>query len=351
MPAIQRNGLSGGPLAYDGQLIDDARLVVAVARTAAQHGTQVLTKVSASQVTGDWARLTDALTGDSFDLPARVVINATGVWAAEVDQSIRLRPSRGTHLVFDAAAFGNASAALTVPVPGETNRFVFAVPAQLGRVYLGLTDEDAPRPIPDVPAATDIEIGFLLDTIKRALGTAVSRSDMRGSYAGLRPLIDSGDAQTADLSRNHAVLESSNGVFSVVGGKLTEYRHMARDVVDRSLRVRQLSAPSPCRTRLLPLVGAPGNPTTSSPARAGLPPSLVLRYGDEANLVADDAQCDRPLDRVGEGIDVTRAELEFAVRHEGALDVADILDRRTRIGLVSVDRGQCVAVASELFQE
>ena len=147
-------GLTGGLLAYDGQLIDDARLVTAVARTAAQHGARILTRVAASNATGTSVRLTDQLTGESFDLSARAVINASGVWAGEVDSSIKLRPSRGTHLVFDADAFGNPVAALTIPIPGEINRFVFAMPEQLGRVYLGLTDEDAPGPIPDVPEPT-----------------------------------------------------------------------------------------------------------------------------------------------------------------------------------------------------
>ena len=91
-------------------------------------------------------------------MAARVVINATGVWAGEVDPSIKLRPSRGTHLVFDAATFGNPIAALTIPIPGEINRFVFAMPEQLGRVYLGLTDEDAPGPIPDEPEPTPAEV-------------------------------------------------------------------------------------------------------------------------------------------------------------------------------------------------
>lgn len=153
-PTVRRDGLDGALLAYDGQLIDDARLVVAVARTAAQYGATILTRVGASAATGSSVRLTDELTQESFDLAARAVINATGVWAAEVDTSIKLRPSRGTHLVFDAAAFGNPTAALTIPIPGETNRFVFAMPEQLGRVYLGLTDEAAPGPIPDVPEPT-----------------------------------------------------------------------------------------------------------------------------------------------------------------------------------------------------
>ncbi|EUA65680.1 FAD dependent oxidoreductase family protein [Mycobacterium xenopi 4042] len=106
-PAVRRDGLDGGLLAYDGQLIDDARLVTAVARTAAQYGARILTYVAASQATGTSVRLTDQRTGGSFDVSARAVINAAGVWAGEIDESLRLRPSRGTHLVFDARSFGN----------------------------------------------------------------------------------------------------------------------------------------------------------------------------------------------------------------------------------------------------
>lgn len=189
-------------LAYDGQLIDDARLVTAVARTAAQHGARILTYVAASRATGTSVRLTDVRGGGSFDVSAGAVINAAGVWAGEIDGSLRLRPSRGTHLVFDAAAFGNPTAALTIPIPGELNRFVFAMPEQLGRVYLGLTDEAAPGPIPDVPEPSVEEITFLLDTVNTALGTALAATDVIGAYAGLRPLIDTGEGRTADVSAN-----------------------------------------------------------------------------------------------------------------------------------------------------
>ena len=123
------------------------------------------------KATGTSVRLTDQRTGQSFDVSAGAVINAAGVWAGEIDGSLRLRPSRGTHLVFDAGAFGNPTAALTIPIPGELNRFVFAMPEQLGRVYLGLTDEAAPGPIPDVPTPSADEITFLLDTVNTALGS------------------------------------------------------------------------------------------------------------------------------------------------------------------------------------
>ena len=260
-PTVCRDGLDGGFLAYDGQLIDDARLVTAVARTAAQYGARILTYVAASDATGTSVRLTDRRTGESFDVSAEAVINAAGVWAAEIDGALRLRPSRGTHLVFDAGAFGNPTAALTIPIPGELNRFVFAMPEQLGRVYLGLTDEAAPGPIPDVPEPSAQEISFLLDTVNTALGTALGSADVIGAYAGLRPLIDTGSAgfegRTADVSREHAVVESESGVISVIGGKLTEYRYMAEDVLDRAISLRRLRA-GKCRTRDLPLIGARG---------------------------------------------------------------------------------------------
>ena len=347
-PAVRRDGLDGGLLAYDGQLIDDARLVTAVARTAAQHGARILTRLAASQATGTSVRLTDQLTGESLDVSARAVINASGVWAGEVDTSITLRPSRGTHLVFDAKSFGNPTAALTIPIPGELNRFVFAMPEQLGRVYLGLTDEDAPGPIPDVPEPTSKEIGFLLDTVNTALDVKLGRDDVIGAYAGLRPLIDTGEGRTADVSRDHAVVESPSGVISVIGGKLTEYRYMAEDVLDKAVELRGLDT-ARCRTRNLPLVGAPSNPVATLRVPTELPSSLVARYGSEAPNVIAAATCDRPTEPVADGIDVIRAEFEYAVTHEGALTVDDIVDRRTRIGLVDADRNSVSTVAEELL--
>lgn len=348
VPAVRRDGLEGGFLAYDGQLVDDARLVIAVARTAAQHGARILSYVAASEATGTSVRLTDQRGGGSFEVSARAVINATGVWASEIDPHLRLRPSRGTHLVFASGSFGNPVAALTVPIPGERNRFVFAMPEQLGRVYLGLTDEDAPGPIPDVPQPTPGDIAFLLDTVNTVLGTPLNASDVIGAYAGLRPLIDTGDGRSADVSRRHAVVESPSGVISVVGGKLTEYRYMAQDVLDRAIVWRRLDA-GKCRTHHLALIGAPANPGPATRPVASLPASLVARYGAEAANVVASATCERPTDPVAEGIDVTRAEFEYAVTHECALEVGDILDRRTRIGLVAADRERVVGVTQEFL--
>jgi glycerol-3-phosphate dehydrogenase len=349
-PAVRRDGLDGGLLAYDGQLIDDARLVAAVARTAAQRGARILTYTAASEATGNSVRLTDQRSGESFDISARAVINATGVWAGQIDPSLKLRPSRGTHLVFDAKMLGNPTAALTIPIPGELNRFVFAMPEQLGRIYLGLTDEEAPGPIPDLPQPTSGEIAFLLDVVNTALGITLDRNDVIGSYAGLRPLIDTGAGRTADVSRDHAVVESPTGVISVIGGKLTEYRHMAEDVLDRAIQLRGLDA-GKCQTRSLPLVGAPANPGSTTAPMAGLPESLALRFGAEAANVIATATCERPAESVAGGIDVTRAEFEYAITHEGALTVEDIVDRRTRIGLVAGDRERVTGAAEELLSQ
>ncbi len=140
--------------------------------------------------------------------------------------------------------------------------------------------------------------------------------------------------------------ESGNGVISVIGGKLTEYRYMAEDVVDRAVAMRGLAA-APCRTRNLPLVGAPANPVSTLRTPQDLPSALVARYGAEAPNVIARATCARPTDPVADGIDVIRAEFDYAVSHEGALTADDILDRRTRIGLVPEDRDRVLATAAE----
>ena len=145
-------------------------------------------------------------------MSARAVINATGVWAGEVDTSIKLRPSRGTHLVFDAKAFGNPVAALTIPIPGEINRFVFAMPEQLGRVYLGLTDEDAPGPIPDVPQPTS-ERDLVPARHRQHRAGRRARTGRRRRRVRRTAAVDRHRRQgrTADVSREHAVVESTVG--------------------------------------------------------------------------------------------------------------------------------------------
>lgn len=342
-PTIKGGGARGGYVFWDGQLTDDARLVVAIARTAAAHGARILTRCAAEQVTGSGAVLRDTLTGTARSVDARLVINAAGVWAGQIADGITLRPSRGTHLVFSQRSFGGLDAGLTVPVPGERNRYVFALPAPGDRVYVGLTDEEAPGGVPDVPTASDAEIDFLLATISSALTTRLTRDDLLGTYSGLRPLLDTGGGRTADVSRKHAVITAPDGLVTVVGGKLTTYRRMAQDALDTGLAARAMTA-GECVTRRLPLVGAASRQALASVAA---PRRLVRRYGTEAPAVLAEADDPALTEPIADGIDVTGAELRFAVRHEGALDVDDLLDRRTRIGLAAADRDAAMPAAKD----
>ncbi|WP_018657724.1 glycerol-3-phosphate dehydrogenase/oxidase [Actinomadura flavalba] len=343
-PPVRGAGLRGGLLSFDGQLADDARLVTALARTAAAHGARVLTRCRALTLTGDGAQVRDELTGAEFGVRARAVINAAGVWAGGLVDGITLRPSRGTHIVVRAATLEGLATGLHVPVPGSTSRFLLVLPQGDGRVYVGLTDEPADGPIPDVPEPTAAEIGFLLDILGTALDVPVRASDVVGAFAGLRPLLDTGvPGETADLSRRHAVLTSRDGVVTVVGGKLTTYRRMAQDAVDA---VAARFAAPPSRTARVPLVGAAGPDRL---ARLDAPARLVRRYGAEAPLVAALGAADPALlEPVAPGLPVLGAELAWAVRHEGALDAADLLDRRTRVGLVPADRAAALPLAESL---
>lgn len=302
VPALDRHRLRGGMLSYDGQLIDDARLVVTVARTAAALGARILTRTRARDLRSDGAIVEDTLTGGALEIRARSVINATGVWAGTLDDSITVRPSRGTHIVLDAVDLGLPAAALTIPHQGSVSRYVFALPQRSGRVIVGLTDEDAPGPAPRIAMPTDREIRFLLDNLNSVLATPIGRDRVQGAFAGLRPLVDTGATSTADISRRHLVAVSAAGFVNVLGGKLTTYRRMAEDAVDLASETRGLNA-GPSRT-------------------------ASLRLTDTARLMSDFASGGLP----------SRAQVEFAVRAEGALTADDVLDRRTRVGLVETER-------------
>lgn len=342
VPALRTAGLRGAVLGWDGQLEDDARLVTTIARTAAAYGAHVRTHARVLEATGTSVHLRDELTGETTSVTARTVVNAAGVWAGGLVDGITLRPSRGTHLVLREETLPGLTVSVFCPVPGETNRFVMVLPQPDGTVYVGLTDEPVDGEIPDVPEPSEIEVGFLLDVVSAAFSHQLHRRDVVGAFAGLRPLLDLGgdDARTADLSRRHAVLTSTTGVITVVGGKLTTYRRMAEDAVDAAVAHAALEA-GPCRTRELPLLGAAPR---AELAALELPARLVRRYGTDAALVLDSAREvsglteEELLAPLGEHVPVTLAELLFGVTHEGAADVEDLLDRRTRVGLVAADR-------------
>jgi glycerol-3-phosphate dehydrogenase len=347
-PAVRRDGLRGAILSWDGQLEDDVRLVLAVARTAVDQGARVHTRVRVSEATGTGALLTDSRTGEQRRVLARSVVNAAGVWAGDLVPEIRLRPSRGSHLVLRADTLPGVRCAVMAPVPGASNRFVFALPQPDGTFYVGLTDEEVDGEVPDVPDVPEADVDFLLDVVNRALQREVRRTDVVGAYAGLRPLLDTAGS-TADLSRKHAVLVSGSGVVTVVGGKLTTYRQMAQDAVDRAVALAGLPA-GPCRTRSLPLLGAAPRDQL---AQVGAPERLVRRFGTEAPDVLATAVAETGLREgdltapVADGVAVTLAELVWGVTHEGAVSVEDLLDRRTRLGLVPADRDLAVPAAEK----
>jgi glycerol-3-phosphate dehydrogenase len=343
-PALRAAGLRGALLSWDGQLEDDARLVVAVARTAALHGARVVTNAEVTALRDDGVEAVDGLTGARFDVRARHTVVAAGVWTDALTDAVRLRPSRGSHLLVSAERLGDPRAMVNLRAPGGRGRWVFAIPRGDGLVAIGLTDVAAPGPPTDEPRPDPAEEAELLEHASAALDTPLSLDDVVGRYAGLRPLAVGdevgGAVATSDLSRRHAIVEDpSSGALAIVGGKLTTYRRMAQDVVDR-LTERA------CRTDRLPLVGAAPPAALRSVAA---PERLVRRYGTEAPAVA--ALADGRVELlapVAPGVPVCAAELLWAKRHELALTTSDLADRRTRAGLVPEWRAATVAAAERL---
>ena len=304
-PGLSDRQLRGALLHWDAQIEDDARLVLDVARTAAAYGARILTYAAAEQLRADGARARDMHgQGGSFDLRARHVINATGVWAGELTGgAVRLQPSKGSHVLVPAAAVGEPRAAVNAPLPESSTRFVFAVPRTDGLVMIGITDAPYDGPIPDMPAVDADEETFLLTSIGRVLERTPTSADVVGRFAGLRPLLASGDdteTATSDLSRRHAVV-AHDGIVTVVGGKLTTARRMAQDALDQ---IAPANA-GPCATHRIRLAGA-----------------------------------DRPNGDLA-------AQLRFATTHELALTPDDLLDRRTRLGFVPQWREDARAAANE----
>ncbi|MFM9136357.1 MAG: glycerol-3-phosphate dehydrogenase/oxidase [bacterium] len=354
VPGIDRTRLAGGSLHWDGQLVDDARLVISLARTAARHGARIITRARAVEAASEGARVHDVLEGGEFDVRARAVILATGIWTAELDPTIALTTSRGSHALLRPEALGSARAALTVAVPGERGRYAFALPTVAGPVIAGITDIPQSGPVPDVPVPDSAEISDILAWLSAALERPLTPADVLGTYAGLRPLVlpegrDEPD-RTDDISRRHIVSLRDDGVVTVAGGKLTTYRRMAQDAVDLASAAIEAA---PCRTRELGVVGAQPYRTPPPP---GVPLSLVRRYGAEAPRVAaralDAPALLEPLDAgaPAHGIPIRGVDVVHAVTAEGALTVEDILDRRTRASLVPEDAARVRARVAEIAQ-
>lgn len=357
-PSLREDAIGGAIRYYDAQ-VDDARLVVTLARTAASLGAAVVTSAravgfirSAREVTG--ATVEDAESGRRFDVAARTVIAATGVWSEEISQmlspgggarvraGLRVRASKGVHIVVPRSAIsGDAGLIL------RTERSVLFVIPWGGHWIVGTTDTewDLER---SHPAASASDIAYLLGQVNTVLDRPLSASDIEGVYAGLRPLLAGEDESTSALSREHAVVEPMLGLMLVAGGKLTTYRVMAADVVDRAVRRLGPGVPA-SRTAELPLLGADGYSrlwtNRADLARrhgvsAGVVEHLLERYGSVAlellELVRAWPELARPIPGAPEYL---AAEISYAARAEAALHLDDALARRTRISIETEHRG------------
>ncbi len=338
LPTVRTRGLTGGVKYWDGQF-DDARVALALARTAAAKGAVVLNHCpvtalvrEAGKVTGVVAR--DAIGGGELRIAARCIVNATGVWVDDVRDMDRdsgtpkkpgiVAPSQGVHLIVDRA-FLPSTHALLVPKTAD-GRVLFAVP-WMGKTILGTTDtprEDIVRE----PAPFHDEVEFILSEAGRYLSKTPSRADVRSVWVGLRPLVkhDGDDGEnTKSLSREHTVLVGRSGLVTVTGGKWTTYRAMAEDVLERCFDARLLSRRGGGVTEKLPLVGAPSRATISMTASPG-----EHLYGTEAATLRALPGAERWLWRDGEG-GLSEAMVRFAARHEMAQTVEDVLARRSRL--------------------
>jgi glycerol-3-phosphate dehydrogenase len=303
------------------------------------------------RVTG--AAVTDEMTGQGFEVRARAVVNATGIWAERVaglaggSAGVRLLPSKGVHLVFAPGAV-RTTAAVVAPSAARDGRYIFIVPWE-DRVYAGTTDTPYQGDLDD-PGVGDADRDYILAAVA-GLFPGVTGRDVVASWAGLRPLLgplpgqdDAGDATSSDLSRKHAVFSGPFGLYTITGGKLTTYRAMAEDLVDRvaaELCRQGRGGAGPCRTREIPLglhgpAAAAVRLARDEVARLGLPPRtairLVRRYGDDwrqaAQLIGEDLILGEP---AVDGLPVLGVELALARSREMALTDEDVYVRRTRL--------------------
>jgi glycerol-3-phosphate dehydrogenase len=353
-PAIRREHLRGGLLFHDG-VEDDARYTLAVARSAREDGATIVTRATAESVVEDGgrivgARIRDGLTGDEHEVRARVVVDATGVWAADPGAplsggSTRLLPSRGAHLVVPRERIPS-DIGLTIRVPGKV---VFLVPWPHFWL-IGTTDAPYSGPI-DRPTAGNDEVDELLAAVNHVLDVGLRREDVVGTYAGLRPLIAPSDGSTITASREHRVVVEGNGLVRVSGGKYTTYRLMAEQTIDAALGVLgEQASLRPTRTTTRRLVGAADRPELDRIAAdlgASLEPAvaarLVARHGTQAPDVVALGREAGLLGRLVDGEDHLEAEVAWATRHELALSIDDVLARRMRIVHELPDRAASIA--------
>jgi glycerol-3-phosphate dehydrogenase len=351
-PALRGDALVGGVRYYDA-MCDDARYTLTLARTAAAYGAVVR---SSTEVVGFvreggrivGAELRDTETGETATVRTGVVINATGVWTDDVQRladsrgEFKVRASKGVHIVVPRDRISSATGLIL-----RTEQSVLFVIPWGDFWIIGTTDDDWNYHKAH-PAASRVDIGYLLRHVNEVLSVPLTREDISGVYAGLRPLLSGEHEETSQLSREHAISRSPRGMVSIAGGKYTTYRVMARDAVDAAVEDLGRHAP-PCVTEHIPLVGADGyhalaNQVESLAADLGLPrwryEHLLHRYGAMLDEVLAPATEDpgllEPIPGAGMYL---LAEVHYAATHEGALHLDDVLTRRTRISIETRHRG------------
>ena len=349
LPTMDRQRLGSAYLYFDA-MADDARVCLALARTAQNCGAVVLnyTRVEKilhnenGQASGAVVKPYDT---EAFAIDARVVVNAAGVWSDEVMTSDAgknpdsIRPAKGVHLTVPWKMVRN-DLAIVIPVPGD-RRSLFLVPwipnydGTYQYTYVGTTDTDYQGSIDD-PQCTSVDINYVLKALNAAVMTNISADDVTAVWSGLRPLVKSVNGEkissrTADLSRRHKVSKSKSGVITIAGGKLTTYRKMAQDTIDEALTQLQKSAK--CKTKNLKLIGA----TTSTPkTNAKSAMHLAARFGTEASLIHEMIAENPSLgEQLIAGLPYLKAEAVFAVKYEMARTLDDILSRRTRARIIN----------------
>lgn len=344
LPNLHREGLRGGALYYDGQF-DDARLAITLAQTATQQGATVLNYLKVTsflkkkgQIIG--VRASNEETGDHFRLHAKVVINAAGIFSDEirkldnVKSPSQLAPSQGVHLVLPSSFLASKTAVL-VPHTDD-DRVLFLVPWH-DRVIVGTTDTALKRPSLE-PRAKEEEIDFLLKHAGRYLSQSPTKSDILSHFTGIRPLVrQRGTRATAALSRDHIITISSSGLVTIIGGKWTTYRKMAEDVIDQAAVVGHLPSRPTCTTQLK-LFGYAKGLDPQDPWSA---------YGSEIKQIQKLLQSSASLRKsLCPSLPYTFAHIKWAIEHEMARSVEDVLSRRTR--LLLLDARHALEIAPQI---
>ena len=343
LPALAGRSPTSGYLFYDCQT-DDARLTLTVLGEAERFGAVCANRCEVRELIEEGGRAAgvrcvDVASGRPLEVRADNVVNATGVWAdrlrpeeirAEAEVP-RIRPSRGTHVIVSSEAVPLRSGAI---VPAGEGRTIFALP-WLGRTLLGTTDRDYSGPLDHVPPDPE-DVDYLLEAANAFFGTSLAPADVLGAYAGVRPLVSTGDTKrSVDISRKAELFETSSGLITITGGKLTTWRRMAKQVVDRLVERDGLEAP--CRTEEIPL-GLPIEPS-ALPEAPGVDDEsrrlLADRYGHAAlEVLAVTTENPDLGRRIVPGLPDLLVEARFAAEREQALSVGDVLLRRTRLGLL-----------------